>query len=67
VTTATATCDAGLKAISAGVQVQNPESQFVIDLYPTGLDAWAARVSNDGTGGNVTLFVICGAVDSVTF
>jgi hypothetical protein len=68
VTTATATCDAGLKAISAGVQVQNPETQFVIDLYPTGLDTWAARVSNDGTtGGNFTVFVICGAVDSVTF
>jgi hypothetical protein len=64
---ASAKCDAGLKAISAGVQVELPESQFVVDLYPSAVDTWTTRVSNGGTGGNFTIFVICGAVDNVTF
>jgi hypothetical protein len=61
-----ASCDAGLKGISAGLQLQNPGSQFLVDLYPVDLDTWAAHVDNAGTGGNATLFVICGAVNSVT-
>jgi hypothetical protein len=67
VTSVSATCDAGLKAVSAGVQVQNPDSQFVIDMFPTTVDTWTARVANAGIGGNATLFVICGAINSVTF
>jgi hypothetical protein len=68
-TTVNATCDPGLKAVSAGVQVQNPDSQFVVDIFPSAVtaDAWTARVDNGGIGGNVTLLVICGAVDAVTF
>jgi hypothetical protein len=70
VSTASAKCDAGLKAISAAVQVEDPETQFMIDVFPTGLDTWTTRVSNygdPGDGGNFTIFVICGAVDNVTF
>jgi hypothetical protein len=66
-TTVEASCDSGLKGISAGVRVQNPDSQFLIDLYPVDLDTWAANVANNGTGGNATLFIICGAINSVTF
>jgi hypothetical protein len=66
-TTVEASCDAGLKGISAGLRVDNPASQFLVDLYPVDLDTWAARVDNDGvTGGNATLFIICGAVNTVT-
>jgi len=61
-----ASCDAGLKGISAGLQLQNPATQFLVDLYPVDIDTWAAHVDNDGTGGNATLFIICGAVNSVT-
>jgi hypothetical protein len=62
-----ASCDAGLKGISAGLRVDNPASQFLIDLYPVDLDTWAARVANDGSGGgNATLFIICGSVNTVT-
>ena len=67
VSTLSATCDPGLKGISAGVQVQNPATQYVIDLYPAGLDTWTTRVSNTGGGGTFTVFVVCGAVNSVTF
>jgi hypothetical protein len=67
VTTIEASCNPGLKGISAGLQVQNPADQFLIDLYPVDVDTWAARVGNAGIGGNATLFVICGAVNSVTF
>jgi hypothetical protein len=67
VTTVEASCDAGLKGISAGLRVADPNSQFIIDLYPVDLDTWGARVQNDGvTAANATLFVICGAVNSVT-
>jgi hypothetical protein len=65
-TTVEASCDAGLKGISAGLRVDNPASQFLIDLYPVDLDTWAARVANDGSGGNATLFIICGSVNTVT-
>jgi hypothetical protein len=65
-TTVEASCDSGLKGISAGVRVDNPTSQFLVDLFPVDLDTWAARVDNGGTGGNVTLFIICGAVNTVT-
>jgi hypothetical protein len=67
VSTLSATCDPGLKAISAAVQVQNPDTQYIVDLYPTALDTWTTRVSNGGGGGNFTIFVICGAVNSVSF
>jgi len=65
-TTVEASCDSGLKGISAGVQVQNPTDQFLIDIYPVDLDTWAARVDNGGIGGNVTMVIICGAVNNVT-
>jgi len=65
-TTVEASCDPGLKGISAGLRVDNPVDQFLVDLYPVDLDTWAARVDNGGTGGNVTLFVICGSVNTVT-
>jgi hypothetical protein len=67
VSTLSATCDPGMKGISAGVQVQNPDTQFVIDLYPTALDTWTTRVGNAGGGGTFTIFIICGVVNSVTF
>ena len=67
VSTLSATCDPGMKGISAGVQVQNPDTQFVIDLYPTALDTWTARVGNSGGGGTFTIFIICGVVNTVTF
>ena len=67
VSAATATCDAGLKGVSAGVQVTDPANQYVIDLFPVGLDSWTARVTNSGTGGNFTVFVICAPVNAVTF
>jgi hypothetical protein len=66
-TTVEASCDSGLKGISAGLRVDNPASQFLVDLYPVDLDTWAGRVANDGTGGgNATLFIICGPVNTVT-
>jgi hypothetical protein len=66
-TTVEASCDAGLKGISAGLKVENPANQFLVDLYPVDLDTWGARVANDGAaGGNATLVVICGAVNTVT-
>jgi hypothetical protein len=65
-TTVEASCDAGLKGVSAGLRVDNPNSQFLVDLYPVDVDTWQARVDNGGTGGNATLFVICGAINSVT-
>jgi hypothetical protein len=61
-----ASCDAGLKGVSAGLRVENPASQFLVDLYPVDVDTWQAHVDNGGTGGNATLFVICGAINSVT-
>lgn len=61
-----ANCDPGLKGVSAGLRVQNPENQFLVDIYPVDLDTWAAHVDNDGTGGTATLLVICGAINSVT-
>jgi hypothetical protein len=61
-----ASCDAGFKGISAGLLVQVPSSQFLVDLYPVDLDTWAAHVDNVGTGGTATLFIICAKVDSVT-
>ena len=61
-----ASCDAGFKGISAGLQLGNPDSQFLVDLYPVDLDTWAAHVDNGGTGGNATLIVVCGKVNSVT-
>jgi hypothetical protein len=61
-----ASCDPGFKGFAAGLQVQDADSQFVVDLYPVDLDTWAAHVDNDGTGGFATLYVICGKVDSVT-
>jgi putative aminopeptidase FrvX len=64
---ATATCDAGLKAVSAGVQVQDPANQFVVDLFPSGVDNWTARVANSTTGGTFTVYVICSSVNLVTF
>ena len=66
VTPVEASCDAGFKGFSAGLLVQNPGSQFLVDLYPVDLDTWVAHVDNDGTGGTATLFVICGKVNSVT-
>jgi hypothetical protein len=66
-TTVEASCDSGLKGISAGVRVDNPAIQFLVDIFPVDLDTWAARVDNDGSGGgNVTLFIICGSVNTVT-
>jgi hypothetical protein len=61
-----ASCDAGFKGFAAGLQLENPGSQFLVDLYPVDLDTWAAHVDNGGTGGNATLYIICGKVDSVT-
>jgi hypothetical protein len=67
VTTLEASCDVGFKGISGGVQVQDPSSQFLVDLHPVDLDTWTAHVDGGGTGGNATLFIICGKVESVTF
>ena len=67
VTTVEASCDSGLKGISAGVRVADPATQFIIDLYPVDLDTWAARVENvGGVDASATMFVICGAINSVT-
>lgn len=66
-TTVEASCDSGLKGISAGVRVADPVNQFIIDLYPVDIDTWGARVENvGGADSSATLFVICGAVNSVT-
>jgi hypothetical protein len=35
-------------------------------LYPVDLDTWGARVQNFGADASATIFVICGAVNSVT-
>ena len=61
-----ASCDSGFKGIAAGVEVQDPAHQFLVDLHPVDLDTWTAHVDNDGTGGNAALYIICGKVDSVT-
>jgi hypothetical protein len=67
ITTVEASCDSGLKGISAGVRVGDPVNQLLIDLYPVDLDTWAADVQNFGGGdASATMFVICGAVNSVT-
>ena len=66
ITTLEASCDSGLKGISAGVRVLDPASQFLVDLYPVDLDTWGARVENSGADASATIFVICGAVNSVT-
>jgi hypothetical protein len=66
VTPLEASCDAGFKGFAAGLQVQDPSSQFLVDLHPVDLDTWAAHVDGGGTGGSATLFIICGKVDSVT-
>jgi hypothetical protein len=67
VTTVEASCDPGLKGISAGLRVADPATQFIIDLYPVDLDTWAANVENvGGADASATLFVICGAINSVT-
>ena len=61
-------CDAGLKAISAGARVADPNFQFIVDLYPADLDTWAANVFNDSgpDDATTTLFVICGSINTVT-
>jgi hypothetical protein len=61
-----ASCDPGFKGFAAGVEVEDPTHQFLVDLHPVDLDTWTAHVDNDGTGGNATLYIICGKVDSVT-
>ena len=61
-----ASCDPGFKGFSAGLLLQDPSSQFLVDLFPIDLDTWVAHVDNGGTGGTATLFIICGKVDSVT-
>ena len=67
ITTIEASCDSGLKGISAGVRVADPVNQFIIDMYPVDLDTWGARVQNvGGVDAAATIFVICGAVNSVT-
>jgi hypothetical protein len=67
ITTIEASCDSGLKGISAGVRVGDPVNQLLIDLYPVDLDTWGAHVQNfGGADASVTMFVICGAVNSVT-
>jgi hypothetical protein len=67
ITTVEASCDSGLKGISGGVRVGDPVDQFIIDLYPVDLDTWGARVQNvGGVDASATMFVICGAVNSVT-
>ena len=67
ITTVEANCDSGLKGISGGLRVADPVNQFVIDLYPVDLDTWGARVQNvGGVDASATMFVICGAVNSVT-
>ena len=66
ITTLEASCDSGLKGISAGVRVADPANQFLIDLYPVDLDTWGSRVQNFGADASATMFVICGAVNTVT-
>jgi hypothetical protein len=67
ITTVNASCDSGLKGISAGLRVGDPVTQFLIDLYPVDLDTWEAHVENTGVAdASATMFVICGAVNSVT-
>jgi hypothetical protein len=64
--TVSASCDAGLKAISAGIRVQDPDNQFVIDMFPETAEKWTARVAGS-VDGAATLAVICGPVNTVTF
>jgi hypothetical protein len=66
ITTVSASCDPGLKAISAGVRSHNPADMYLIDLFPETAEKWTARVSNFGVDGAATLAVICGPVNSVT-
>jgi hypothetical protein len=61
-----ASCDAGFKGIAAGLRVQDPFDQFLVDIYPVDLDTWAAHVASFSTGGNATLYIVCGKVDTVT-
>jgi hypothetical protein len=61
-----ASCDSGFKGFAAGVEVEDPTHQSLVDLHPVDLDTWTGHVDNDGTGGNATLYIICGKVDSVT-
>jgi hypothetical protein len=63
--TVSASCDPGLKAVSAGIRLQDPENQFVIDMFPETAEKWTARVFG-GVDGAATLAVICGPVNSVT-
>lgn len=67
VSAVSASCDPGLKAISAGVLVEDPLDQYVVSLFPESPETWTAEVGNFGTGGGFTVFVICGPVNSVTF
>ena len=66
ITTLEASCDSGLKGISAGLRVADPANQFLIDLYPVDLDTWGAHVQNFGADAYATILVICGAVNTVT-
>jgi hypothetical protein len=67
ITIVEASCDSGLKGISGGVRVGDPVNQLLLDLYPVDLDTWAAHVQNfGGADASATMFVICGAVNSVT-
>lgn len=64
--TVSASCDPGMKAISAGIRLQDPEDQFVIDMFPETAEKWTARVFGN-VDGAATLAVICGPVNTVTF
>ena len=58
---ATATCNAGQKAVGGGARVDDPNNAFIIDSYPDAANtAWTSRVANAAGGPvNFTAFAVC--------
>lgn len=65
-TGATATCDAGQRAIGGGVRVDDPANTYVVDAFPDGSGAFTARVGNGpGAARGFTVYAICTAATTV--
>jgi len=58
--TAAATCDSGLTVLGGGVQVDDPNNEFVVDDWPSSTTAFSARVaSGGGVARGFTVYAIC--------
>ncbi|HEY7122213.1 MAG TPA: hypothetical protein VH329_06605 [Solirubrobacterales bacterium] len=66
--TVSATCPAGTHVIGGGVRVEDPNSDFIDDSFPTPT-GWAGRVSPGGDPGTTHTFIataICATSRAVT-